>query len=203
MDLVSLFAFTAAYAIAVAVPGPGMAAVVARALGGGFAGAFPMVLGILVGDLIFLAFAVFGLATLAANFGALFTVVRFAGAAYLLYIAYKFWTARPGQEQVAPKAEAGMRTFLAGVSLTLGNPKTIVFYLALLPTVIRLDQMTALGFAELVGIVIVVLLAIGCGYAYLAASARDFFKSSTALRRLNRTAAVMMAAAAGAVAFRL
>src|SRR5690606_36716362 len=168
MDAFTLLTFTIAYAIAVLVPGPGVAAVVARALGGGFAGAFPMVLGILVGDLVYLVFAAFGLAAIATHFGAVFTIVRFAGAAYLLWIAYKFWTARPGAEHVAPRSEAPWKTFLGGVSLTLGNPKTIVFYLALLPTVVPLDRMTPLAFAELTGIVIVVLLAIGCGYAFLA-----------------------------------
>jgi threonine/homoserine/homoserine lactone efflux protein len=200
MDLVTLVAFTIAYAIAVLVPGPGVAAVVARGLGGGFWGAFPMVLGILVGDLIYLVFAAWGLAAIATHFGAVFTVIRWAGAAYLLYIAWKFWTAKPGSEQVAAKSgESSWRTFLSGLALTMGNPKTIVFYLALLPTVVPLERMTALAFAEMTGIVIVVLLAIGCGYAALAASAREFFRSAKAVRRLNRTAGVVMAAAAGAV----
>ncbi|HEY4202700.1 MAG TPA: LysE family translocator [Devosiaceae bacterium] len=203
MDIFTLFAFTIAYAIAVLVPGPGVAAVVARALGGGFAAAFPMVLGILAGDLVYLVFAVFGLAAIAHYFNAVFIIVRFAGAAYLLYIAWKFWSAKPGTEQIGPRAEEHWsRTFLAGFSLTLGNPKTIVFYLALLPTVVPLDQMNPLAFTELVAIVIVVLLIIGCGYAFLASRARDFFKSAKALRRLNRTAGVMMAAAAGFVAVR-
>ena len=203
MDAVTLFAFTVAYAIAVLVPGPGVAAVVARALGGGFRAAFPMVLGILAGDLVYLVFAAFGLAAIAMHFGALFTVVRFAGAAYLLYIAWKFWTAKPGAEQIGPRAEEHWsRTFLAGLSLTLGNPKTIVFYLALLPTVVPLDRMTVIGFAELTAIVVVVLLLIGCGYAALAAGAREFFKSQKALRVLNRTAGAMMAAAAGLVVAR-
>jgi threonine/homoserine/homoserine lactone efflux protein len=200
MDLVTLVAFTIAYAIAVLVPGPGVAAVVARGLGGGFWGAFPMVLGILVGDLIYLVFAAWGLATIATHFGPIFTVIRWAGAAYLLYIAWKFWTAKPGSEQVAAKSgEGSWRTFLSGLALTMGNPKTIVFYLALLPTVVSLEGMTALAFAEMTAIVIVVLLAIGCGYAALAASAREFFQSAKAVRRLNRTAGVVMAAAAGAV----
>ena len=203
MDPVTLIAFTVAYAIAVLVPGPGVAAVVARALGGGFRGAFPMVVGILAGDLVYLVFAVFGLAAIATYFSGIFIAIRIAGAAYLLYIAWRFWTAKPGSEQVGPKAEEHWwKTFLAGFSLTIGNPKTIVFYLALLPTVVPLDQMNPLAFSELTAIVIVVLLVIGCGYAFLAARARDFFKSPKALRRLNRTAAVMMTAAAGAVVWR-
>ena len=202
MEPLTLLAFTIAYAIAVLVPGPGVAAVVARALGGGFSGAFPMVLGILAGDLVYFVFAVFGLAAIATYFGPIFLVIRWAGAAYLLYIAYKFWTAKPGAEQLRPKNEAAWKTFLAGFSLTMGNPKTIVFYLAILPTVIPLENMTALAFAELTAIVVVVLLLIGSGYAFLAASAREFFRSSVALRRLNRTAAVLMTAAAGGVVWR-
>ncbi len=202
MDLVTLVAFTVAYSIAVLVPGPGVAAVVARALGGGFWSSVPMVLGILVGDLVYFVFAVFGLAAIATWFGPVFTVVRWAGAAYLLWIAWQFWSARPGAEQMKPKRESGWRTFLAGFSLTLGNPKTIVFYLALLPTVVPLDSITALAFAELTAIIVVVLLVIGLGYAALAASARDFFRSQVALRRLNRTAGMIMASAAAAVVIR-
>lgn len=203
MDLVTLAAFTLAYAIAVLVPGPGVAAVVARALGGGFASAVPMVLGILVGDLIYLVFALFGLAAIATWFGPVFIVVRYAGAAYLLYVAWQFWTAKPGAEQIRARTESGWKTFLSGFALTLGNPKTIVFYLALLPTVVPLDRpITVLGFIELVVIVIVVLLVIGLAYAALAAAARDLFRSSTAIRRLNRTAGIMMATAAAFVAIR-
>lgn len=197
MDLVTLVAFTIAYAIAVVVPGPGVAAVVARALGGGFWSAVPMVLGILVGDLIYLVFALFGLAAIAAWLGPVFVVIRWAGALYLLYIAWSFWTARPGEEQMSARREGGWRTFLSGLALTLGNPKTIVFYLALLPTLIPLDRpVTMLGFTELVVIVCVVLLIIGLAYAALAAAAREFFRSSKAIRRLNRTAGAVMAGAA-------
>lgn len=199
MDLFTLATFTIAYAIAVLVPGPGVAAVVARALGGGFKGAFPMVLGILAGDLVYFVFAVFGLAAVASLFGPVFVIVRWAGAAYLLYIAWKFWTAKPGAEQMKPKNEGRWKTFLAGFSLTMGNPKTIVFYLAILPTVIPLDQMNPLAFVELTAIVVIVLLIIGCGYAWLASAAREMFKSEKALGRLNKTAGAMMATAAGLV----
>jgi threonine/homoserine/homoserine lactone efflux protein len=197
MDILTLVAFTVAFAIAVVVPGPGVAAIVARALGGGFRGAVPMVLGILAGDLVYLLFALFGLAAIAAWFGPVFTVIRWAGAAYLLYIAWKFWTAKPGKEQIAAKSEGSWRTFLSGLALTLGNPKTIVFYLALLPTIIPLDRpLTIIGLLELVAIVIVVLLAICFAYAALASAARELFRSPTALRRLNRTAGAIMASAA-------
>ena len=199
MDLFTLALFTGAYAIAVLVPGPGVAAVVARALGGGFRGAVPMVLGILAGDLVYFIFAVFGLAAIATWFGPVFVVVRWGGAAYLLYVAWKFWTARPGAEQIRPRNESAWKTFLAGFSLTMGNPKTIVFYLGILPTVIPLDRMTPIAFAELTAIVVVVLLLIGLGYAWLAARARELFRSPRAIGRLNKTAGAVMATAAGLV----
>jgi len=204
MSLLTLFAFTVAYIVAVLVPGPGVAAIVARALGGGFRSAIPMIVGILVGDLIYLVFALFGLAAIATYFGPVFTVVRWGGALYLLYVAWKFWTAKPGKEQLGPRPpEPWLRTFLSGFALTMGNPKTIVFYLALLPTVVPLDKpITMLGFLELVGIVVVVLLAIGTGYAALAAWARGVFTSSRAIRRMNRTAGVIMASAAAFVVAR-
>jgi threonine/homoserine/homoserine lactone efflux protein len=204
MDLVTLAAFTIAYAIAVIVPGPGVAAVVARALGGGFRSAFPMVLGILAGDLVYLVFALFGLAAIATWFGPVFVVVKWAGALYLLYVAWQFWSTKPGSEQIGARSDGNSwKTFLSGFALTMGNPKTIVFYLALLPTVIPLDRpITVLGFFELTAIVVVLLLIIGCAYAGLAAAARDFFQSTRAIRALNRTAGVIMASAAAFVVAR-
>ena len=198
MDILTLAAFTLAYVIVVLVPGPGVAAIVARALGGGFGAAMPMILGILVGDLIYLGLAVFGLAAIATWFSAIFIVVRWAGALYLLYIAWQFWSAKPGSEQLGPRAkEPWMRTFASGFALTLGNPKTIVFYLALLPTVVPLDRpLSLLAIAELTVVIVIVLLAIGALYAALAAWARELFTSPDAIRRLNRIAAIIMAGAA-------
>jgi threonine/homoserine/homoserine lactone efflux protein len=199
MDLFTLSAFTVAYLIALIVPGPGVAAIVARALGGGFKSAMPMVFGILAGDLVYFLFAVFGLAAIATYFSPVFVIVRWAGAAYLLYIAWKFWTVKPGSEQMKPKKEDAMKTFLAGFSLTMGNPKTIVFYLAILPTVVPLGDMNPVAFFELTAIVVICLLIVGCAYAGLAAAARDMFRSEKALMRLNKTAGAMMAGAAGLV----
>ena len=89
MTLFTLLAFTIAYVVAVLVPGPGVAAIVARALGGGFWSAVPMILGILAGDLIYLVFALFGLAAIATYFGPIFVLVRWAGA---LWWARESWS---------------------------------------------------------------------------------------------------------------
>ncbi len=205
MDIISLITFAVALAIAAAIPGPGMTALVARALAVGFVDSIPMVLGLIFGDLVFLSLTALGLAAVATTFAVAFTVVKICGAAYLLYLAWKLWTSEPAIATVAAgRADnrAWTRSFFAGLSLTLSNPKTIVFYLALLPTLIDLGKLTALGFIEMVGIVLVVLAIVGFAYTGAAARARDFFRDRTARKRLDRTAGVMMAGAAIAVAMR-
>ena len=202
MTLFTLLAFTIAYLVAVLVPGPGRRGDRRAGLGGGFWSAMPMVLGILVGDLIYLAFALFGLAAIATYFGAVFTVVRWAGAAYLLYIAWQFWTAKPGCRAARARRSRtiGCARSLPGCALTMGNPKTIVFYLALLPTVVPLDKpITVLGLARAGRDRRRGAAAIGCGYAALAAWARESFTSPKAIRRLNRITGGIMAGAAAFV----
>ena len=205
MDPTTLLTFTIALTIAAAVPGPGMTALVARALAVGFWGTMPMVLGLIMGDMVFLTCAALGLAALATTFSTVFTIVKFAGCAYLLWLAWALWTAEPHADRVEASARpepSSWRVALAGLTLTLGNPKTIVFYMALLPTVVDLAALTPLGFAEMVVIVFVDLLAVGAAYAAMAARARVFFRDPRARRLLDRTAGAMMAGAAVAVATR-
>jgi threonine/homoserine/homoserine lactone efflux protein len=205
MNPTTLVTFTVALTIAAAVPGPGMTALVARALAVGFWGTVPMVLGLICGDLVFLSLTALGLAAVAQTFASVFLVVKFAGAAYLLWLGWKLWHAAPEAQTVTAQRGAERstaRVVLSGLTLTLGNPKTIVFYMALVPTLIDLADLTALGFVELMVIVAVDLLVVGLAYAALAARARDFFRDARARRILDRVAGTMMAGAAVAVATR-
>jgi threonine/homoserine/homoserine lactone efflux protein len=92
MSAYGLSVFCLVYAFAVASPGPGVAAVVARALGRGLSGAPAFIAGFLAGDLIWFTLAATGLAMLAQTAHTVFVVVRYAGAAYLLYLAWRLWT---------------------------------------------------------------------------------------------------------------
>jgi threonine/homoserine/homoserine lactone efflux protein len=207
MSLYGLLVFSAIYMLAVATPGPGVAAVIARSLAKGTRGAPAFIAGFLVGDLIWFAFATTGLAALAQSAHTVFVVVKYAGAAYLLYLAYKLWTAPPAAPVAddGPEMEVGQKPFqlfLGSLALTLANPKTMIFFIALLPTVVQLDKLTLLGFAELV-VAISILLPLTLGaYVLLAARARRVFKSATAVRRINRGTGAAMACAAVAVATR-
>src|ERR1043165_3649645 len=96
------------YAIAVAIPGPGILAIVARALGNGFRATVPAVLGNTLGDLILMSLSVFGLAVIARELGGLFLIVKLAGAAYVIYLGYRYWIMKvETAEPVEAKARQG------------------------------------------------------------------------------------------------
>jgi threonine/homoserine/homoserine lactone efflux protein len=133
---------------------------------------------------------------------AVFLVVKYAGAAYLLYLAYRMWSTAPQvapEQAELPKAERSSRLFLGSLALTLANPKTMVFFLALLPTVVELERLDLAGFLEITATICIVLPLVLGGYTLLAANARKVFKSARAVRRINRASGVAMAGAAVAV----
>ncbi|MGL4811313.1 MAG: LysE family translocator, partial [Beijerinckiaceae bacterium] len=88
-----LLLFASIYAAAVASPGPGIALIVARSLAKGLHGLPWFMAGFLAGDVVLCALAYSGLAIVAKTFEAAFTVVRYAGCAYLLWLAWKIWHA--------------------------------------------------------------------------------------------------------------
>ena len=204
MDLAGLLVFASTLFIAAASPGPGIAAVVARVLGRGTKGALAFGAGLAIGDVVWLTFAIVGLAALAQAFHEVFLVIKWIGAAYLLYIAYRLWTAPAAAQAVEAdeKAENPAKLFLGGLAVTMGNPKVMIFYLALLPTIIDLTRVTLLGYAELVLATLAVLAVVIGGYIVLASRARRLFTSPKAIRILNRTTGTVMAGAAAAVAAR-
>lgn len=199
MSLTAFLAYALALGIAAAIPGPGVAALVGRALGTGFARSVPMLLGLAVGDVIYLTLAIAGLAFIAKAFATAFLVIKLAGAAYLLWLAWRFWTQGIAIQQVEKSAgrRDGIASFLAGLAVTLGNPKTIVFYMAILPAVMDLGAVTLAGYGVLVLLTFLVLFAVLLPYIALAARARMVFTDPRALRRLNRSAALAMTGAAG------
>ncbi len=93
MNLAGLLVFAAAYLAVVILPGPGVTALIARVLARGTQGAPAFVAGCVAGSLVWFTVAATGLAAIAATFADLFVAIRYAGAAYLVYLAWKLWTA--------------------------------------------------------------------------------------------------------------
>ncbi|RLP27988.1 LysE family translocator [Mesorhizobium sp. YM1C-6-2] len=204
MTLAGFIAYSGALALAAAIPGPGITALVARALGSGFRSSLFMSLGLILGDLIYLTAVMLGLAIVAQTFGMVFLVVKWAGVAYLAWLAWTFWTSGITAENVeARKGKDGfVASVLAGLTLTLGNPKTMIFYLAITPTIVDLRTVTLAEYGILALLTIVTLLVVLVPYLALAAKARWFLKTPRALKLLNRTAAGFMVGAAAAIAAR-
>ncbi len=202
MTLSALLIFAGVYFAAVASPGPGVAALVARVLGQGLGGVAPFIAGYFVGDMIWLILAATGLAVIAKAFAGVFVAIKFAGAAYLLYLAWRMATAPAVLGAAPPAASRGWRAFLGSLSLTLGNPKVIVFFLSIMPLVVDVRRLTLLALAELAAVSAIVIFSTLAGYALAANRARAFLSSTRAVRFVHRAAGGLMAGVAVAVATR-
>lgn len=203
MTPTTLLAYSGALFVAAAIPGPGMTAIVARALGSGFRPTFFMGLGLILGDLCYLTAVILGLALVAQTFTTPFLIIKYLGALYLVYIAWKLWTTGLIAQDIEAKRSTHIGlSFLSGLLVTLGNPKTMLFYVALVPTLIPLEAIGAKDYAALVGITFVVLIAVLIPYILLASQARTLLKKPNSLKALNRSAASILAGTATYIAAR-
>jgi threonine/homoserine/homoserine lactone efflux protein len=203
MHLASLLIFAAALFVAAGSPGPSVAALVARVISKGFRDVFPFLAAMWIGEAIWLSFAVFGLAAVAQTFHLAFVVVKWAGVCYLAYLAWKMWTAPvEAREGEMPREGTPIKLFFAGMAVTLGNPKIMMFYLALLPTIIDLASVTLGGWIELTLTMAIVLVCVDMSWVLAATQARRLLKSPRAMKIANRLSAATMAGAAAAIAAR-
>ncbi|MDN2565652.1 LysE family translocator [Aquibium sp. A9E412] len=203
MELSALAIFAGALLVAAGSPGPSIAALVARVIATGWRGVLPFLVALWVGEAIWLSFAVFGLAVVAETFHGAFLAIKYAGVAYLVWLAWKMWHAPAALPGAAlPRAGSGVRLFLAGIAVTLGNPKIMMFYLALLPTIVDLAAVSLLGWAELTLTMAAVLIVVDVAWLAAAAQARRLLASPRAVRVANRFGASLMAGAAAAIATR-
>lgn len=190
--------------ILAASPGPGVFATVARALASGFRPALVVICGIVLGDIIFLLFAAFGLSMVARIMGNMFFIVKICGGAYLIWLGIKIWLTDPEPLTDTPSTDTRSQwgNFISGLVITLSNPKVILFYCGFLPTFLDLSTLTVFDLAIVVAIISAVLVCVLGIYAYLASSARKWFTRKRSVRRLNRTAGGVMVAAGVTIAVR-
>ena len=202
VEQLAFLTFAMVLMVAVISPGPAIAALVSRIMARGTDGIAAFCAGLVLGDLIWLSCAMFGLAALAALFQPVFLIVKYVGAAYLLLLAWKLWRDSGAPVKTEPLRGQGRQLFGAAMLISLGNPKIMLFYLALMPTVIDLTRLTIIDMAELAIIVAVVVSAVLAGYVILAAQARRMFTSPRAIQSVNRIAGLAMAGAAAAIVVR-
>jgi threonine/homoserine/homoserine lactone efflux protein len=196
MTLYSMFAFAGAMFLLAVTPGPGVFATISRALASGFNNASFVVLGIVIGDIIFLLLAISGLSAIATVLGDFFVIIKYLGGAYLLYLGYKILTSKIYETNINAISELSWKkNFLSGLLITLSNPKVILFYLGFLPTFVNLQTLTTIDIIIVSSIVTVVLGGVMLAYAYSASGAKNLFKSKSSKRKMNIAAGSVMVAA--------
>jgi len=186
----SIWLFVVPFFVAAALPGPAQGTLVANVLAGGKASALPFILGMVVGNSVWLIATIFGLASLALRYQSLFVAVKWAGVAYLLYIAWRLWSAPVAA--ASPSTEPNHKGLLAGALLTLGNPKAVVFFGAILPQAFSLGALSIPQALLIVGIGALIDLSVQSAYLVAASKARGLVSKPERIRAVNRGAASMI-----------
>ena len=186
MTLTSALALYTTMIVLALLPGPGVVVVVARALDSGFRQGLATAMGILSGDFIFIALAIFGLATLAEVMGSFFVIIKYAGAAYLIYLGFQLITSGNSNTPSATLKPANYSTnYLVGLATSVSNPKVTLFYLSFFPAFLDLKtiSMTDIGLLFLIATFSVGL--VMAGYAYVAAKTKSSFAASPKTKYLK------------------
>lgn len=183
-------AFAAASAVLLAIPGPTILLVISYALGHGRKSTAATVAGVALGDFTSMTASMLGLGALLAASATLFTVLKWIGAAYLVYLGIKLWRA-PVTEQAEGggevPAERPMRIFLHTYIVTALNPKSIVFFVAFLPQFLDLSK-PALSQMVIFEITFLTLATLNAAlYALMASMARQTIRRPGVQRAVNRT----------------
>lgn len=200
MEPHALLTFALAFFVFAASPGPDNMTIMARTVSHGAASGIAYGVGTVIGILVYLALAAFGLSLIASEMGFLMTLLRYAGAAYLIYMGFRLWTAAPVIPEAAPQERSrDLATIcLTAVALNLGNPKMPLFYLALLPNFVGAD-FTAETYLSLASAIIAVEVIVVGGHVWIAGRARRLLRTARIVRMVNRGAGAVLALAGIAV----
>lgn len=186
-----------------AVPGPVWVALTARALSGGFAAAWPLAIGVTIGDLVWPLTAILGLSWIESSYGDVLSVLRWVAAVIFLamgslLIRKPAATLNADSRLTRPGIWAG---FSVGVAAVIGNPKAILFYMTVLPGFFDLSRLTGPDVAVILLISAAVPLAGNLGLALFLSKARDLISSPERVSILNRVSGVLLILVGIAIAF--
>ncbi|MFL6129533.1 MAG: LysE family translocator [Mycobacteriales bacterium] len=184
----TLLLFAAASVALVAVPGPNVLFVLARGIGGGRRAAVVSVLGVETATLCFVTSAAFGLTAVLASSAVAFAAVRYAGAAYLVFLGVRALLDRDGPDPVRPRVpvRAG-RTYRQAFGVGISNPKVALFFLAFLPQFVTPAAGSATPQVLVLGLVfLAVATVLDLGWAMLAGLLAGWLRRHPALLRRQR-----------------
>jgi threonine/homoserine/homoserine lactone efflux protein len=194
----ALFAATAALA---AMPSASVLAVSAKSASSGFKHGVFTAAGIVLGDIVFILLALFGLALLVEATGTAFVLVKYVGGIYLLWLSALIWRSRKQQAQhKSGNSSSRLSSFMAGLLITLGDQKAVLFYLGFLPAFLNLSTLTASDVAIIVGVTVVAVGGVKLAYAYAAVKAGQVFGSRLSEAMNILAASVMFVAGVWVIA---
>jgi threonine/homoserine/homoserine lactone efflux protein len=197
MSIEHWLAFVAASAVLLAIPGPTILLVISYALGHGRKATTATVAGVALGDFTAMTASMLGLGALLAASAAIFTALKWIGAAYLIYLGIKLWRVPVSASTAeAEDAETGkerpFRIFLHTYAVTALNPKSIIFFVAFLPQF--LDTSKPIAFQMIIFEVTFLALATlnATTYGLMASMARKTIRKPSVQRLVNRTGGTLM-----------
>ena len=179
--------FVGASVVLCAIPGPTILLVISYALGHGKRAAMPLVAGVALGDFTSMTASMLGLGAILAASAELFTILKWVGAAYLVFLGVKLFRAPVGDATLgqAP-TEKPLRMFLHAWAVTALNPKSIMFFVAFLPQFLDLTK-PLLGQMVIFEVTFLAVATINAAtYALLASSARATIRKPSVQRIVNR-----------------
>jgi threonine/homoserine/homoserine lactone efflux protein len=203
-DATTFVLFVAAALVMLIVPGPSVLYIVARSVEGGRTAGLVSVLGVQTGALVHIAFAALGLSAILASSAGAFSVVKWLGAAYLVWLGLRRMFGGEEEEDVTVEPERLSRVYAQGVVVNVLNPKTALFFLAFLPQFVDPSRGAAWTQVLFLGATFVVLALCSDGlYALLSGTAGGWLRrrmKGASFRRGQRFVSGSILIALGAVA---
>jgi threonine/homoserine/homoserine lactone efflux protein len=201
LDL-ALYAF--ALVVLVLIPGPVVVATIARTLGSGFRAAIPLAGGVAIGDMLWPFLALMGLSALAELYGEIMQALRWVGAGILIWMGWRLIAHPREAVGAAPDPKLlrrdGWRAFVAGLLVNLGNPKSIFFYIAVLPGFFHIALLTPADVGVIVVMSAVVPFVGNVAWAAAASGARTLLRTPRAVRAVDRASGGALIGAGALVA---
>lgn len=204
MELHVYLTFVVATAIMILSPGPSVLLTVAHSISFGWQYALLTVAGATAGIAVQLSVAAIGLASVLNMVAGAFVWLRWAGAAYLVYLGIKTWRGAGAPLVLDARPASRANLFAQGLVVTVPNPKSLIFIAAFLPQFVDSTQPLGLQFAVIMPTFLVITFTVTSGWAWVAGTARGFLQSQRAYRTVLRGAAgLMVLAGLGLVLVRL
>ncbi|MEQ8975781.1 MAG: LysE family translocator [Coleofasciculus sp. C1-SOL-03] len=180
MTFSTIVALFSTMVVLASIPSVSVLTVSTRSATSGFIHGVFTTLGIVVGDIIFILIAIWGLSLLAAKMGGLFFLIKYLGGAYLIGLGIGLCRANVNKVETAAVIESSwLSSFIAGLSITLADQKATLFYLGFFPAFIDLSQISYLDTIIIIAITTVAVGGVKLGYAFMADKARLLINSRT------------------------